>query len=102
MATVYDIGDLVRVSGAFVNTAEVATDPTALKLAIRTPSGVETVLVSGVDAAIVHDGTGAYHYDLPITESGSWHYRWIATGAVTAAEEGTIKVRASQFTTPLP
>jgi hypothetical protein len=100
--TTYDIGDQVRISGSFTNLAGTATDPTALKIAIRTPNGAETVSTYGSDVAVVKDATGEYHFDVLLTEGGPWYYRWRATGAVTAAEEGFVKVRESEFTNPLP
>jgi hypothetical protein len=98
----YDIGDLVRIGGSFQDAlTKLATDPTTLKLAIKNPAGVETVYVLGDDAAIVRDGTGEFHFDLLLTASETWHYRWRAAGAVTAAEEGFIVVSESAFLNPM-
>jgi hypothetical protein len=99
---VYDIGDAVRVSGAFADASGVATDPTTLTLIVLEPSATETPYVYGEDAEVVRDSAGAFHFDLTLTAAGTWLYRWVATGAVTAAVEGFVKVRQSQFAAPLP
>lgn len=88
-----DIGDLVQLSAAFVNAAGAATDPTAVTLAIRDPTGA---LVTPAPTP-VHGATGAYTYDLAITASGVWRYRFAGTGAVVAAEEAKVFARASAF-----
>ena len=97
MATsVYDIGDLVRCTVVFA-VAGVGTNPTAITFTHLSPDGTATVLVSGVDAALVDDaGDGNYHVDLAPTISGTWHYEWKGTGAVVSAAEGTFFVRESR------
>lgn len=94
MATIAcDVGDLVRLSAAFTDSAGVAADPTAVTLRLIDPTGVE------VDPAPTptHDGTGAYHYDLAIDAAGIWVYRYAGTGAVVAAEEAKVFARSSAF-----
>lgn len=87
-----DIGDLVELSAAFTNLAGVATDPTAVTLQVKDPTGAT---VAGTTPT--HGATGAYTYDLAITASGVWKYRFAGTGAVVAAEEAKVFVRPSSF-----
>lgn len=94
---VYDIGDLVRVSGAFTNAAGTATDPTAVSLKVIAPDGTQTTYVYGTDAEVVKDSTGNYHADLSVSAAGDWHYQWIGTGAVQAAQGGQFVVQPTAF-----
>jgi len=98
----YDIGDAVRISASFTDIDGVAANPTVLKLVIRDPGGTETPYRAGEDAELVNDGPGEYHFDLTLTAEGPWYYRWRATGAVTAADEGFVKAKRTEFSNPLP
>jgi hypothetical protein len=89
---VYDIGDLARLSVAFTDTAGNSADPSSVSLTIQAPDNTQST------PAPVHDGTGVWHYDLPITQSGVWFYRYTGTGLVTAVEEGYITVRPTLLT----
>lgn len=97
MATVAaNIGQTVELSAAFTNLAGVPKDPTAVTLQIKDPTG--TVVTPAPTPT--HDGaadSGLYHYDLPITASGVWRYRFAGTGAVVAAEEAKVFARSSSF-----
>ncbi len=93
MANVFDIGDLVRVSAAFTDSAGMAIDPTAVYVKYRTPAGTTTTLTYGVDAALVRDSAGNYHADISATDDGDWHYRWYSTGSGQASEEHWFRVR---------
>jgi hypothetical protein len=92
MASSYDLGDLVRVSGAFTNSAGTAQDPTVVKASVRTPAGVVTTYTYGVDAGLVKDSTGNYHLDVSAAEIGWYYYRWFSTGTGQAADEGWFEV----------
>lgn len=93
MANVFDIGDLVRASAAFTDSAGTAIDPTAVYLKYVTPAGVTTTLTYGVDVALVRDSAGNYHADISATDDGDWHYRWYSTGSGQASEEHWFRVR---------
>lgn len=99
---IYDIGDKTRLSVTFLNIAGAVADPTTVTLKLRTPApaSVESSHVYGVDIAVVRESTGIYHYDLSLPTSGVWWYRWDATGAVEAADEQFLTVRASRFVSP--
>ena len=95
MANTYDVGDLPHVSAVFTTPAGVATDPTAVLLEYKTPSGVTTTLTYGVGTTIVKDSVGHYHADLSATEAGTWRYRWYSTGTGQAAEPSWFVVLAN-------
>lgn len=90
----YDVGDRVRLSAEFtVSGAD--TDPTAVTLQIKDPSGTVTTLTYGTDAALKRDSEGKFYYDLDITMHGTWVYRFAGTETAAAAEERVLYVRAS-------
>jgi hypothetical protein len=94
---VYDVGDVVRCPGQFLNASLVATDPNTVTFNSITPSGVITTSVYPTDAALVKDSTGNYHVDVSVTEPGEWHYQWVGEGAVQAAEPGQFFAQGGPF-----
>lgn len=97
MANIYDIGDLVRVTGTFTNAAGTAIDPTTVKAQIMDPSGNVSTLVYGTDVAVVRDSAGVYHTDISIDEAGHWQVRWYATGTGQSAGESYFQVLRSRL-----
>ena len=93
---VYDVGDVVRVSGAFTDADDVAADPSGVQFAYEGPDGVAETLVYGTDAELVKASTGNYYVDLTPTTAGDWHYRWIGTGTGAGAQLGQFSVRPNQ------
>jgi hypothetical protein len=93
----YELGDLVRCSGAFTNAAGTAIDPASVLFSYRRGTGTVTILTYGVDVALVKDSTGNYHVDIDANAVGLWHYRFHSTGSGQAADEHTFKVRSSNF-----
>jgi hypothetical protein len=91
------IGSKPRLIGRFKRD-NVLTDPDTVTLKIKAPSGAETTYAYPADVA--KQATGVYYYDLPITESGIWYWRWIGTGAVADANEGEFPVEESSFQNP--
>lgn len=96
MANTYDVGDLIRVSAAFTS-AGAAIDPTAVTAKVKSPAGLTTTLVYGVDAGLIKDSVGNYHVDVSATEAGTYVYRFAATGTAQSASESFFRVRASAF-----
>lgn len=92
----YYINDVVRVKATF-QAAGVNTDPTAITLEYKKPSGVRTILTYGTDAALVKTATGLYQVDLTIDAQGHWHVKWKGTGAVIAAVEDEFNVVRTEF-----
>ena len=93
----YDVGDVVRCSGAFANSAGAAVDPTAVLCKVRKPDGTITTLTYGVDGALVKAAVGSYYTDVNATEAGIWAYRFYSTGTGQAAGETSFRVRESSF-----
>jgi hypothetical protein len=97
MAAAYDIGDLVRIATDPVfSVGGTATDPTAVSLQVRTPTGVVTEYTYAL-GQVTKAATGSYYADVSATADGVWYWRWEGTGAAMAAAEGCFVVRASVF-----
>ena len=94
---VYNQGDMVRVTAAFVDDDGDAADPTTVTARHKDPSGNVATLVYGSDAALIRDSAGVFHVDIAADEGGFWWYGWYGAGAVVAADENTFFVKASQF-----
>lgn len=89
--SVFDVGDLVRVSGPFT-VGGVATDPTTVSLAVKDPSG-NVATYTYAAGEIIRDSQGNYHKDVSADEAGIWSWYWAGTGAVETAGEGYFEVR---------
>jgi hypothetical protein len=100
MLNEYDVGDAVRFSANFKNSAGADADPTTVVFKIKDPSGTigsYTYSGTGTNTILEKDSIGDYHLDFTLDESGVWHYRWYGTGILDVAEEAQIKVRESAF-----
>lgn len=84
----FDVGDQVRIAADFTNLAGIAADPTSVTLTVRSPNQTVTT-VSGV----VNSAVGSYYGDVTLDQVGEWNYRWVGTGALVVAEEGSFYVR---------
>jgi hypothetical protein len=87
----YDVGDLVVLTGSFVNKDAVPTNPTTVVLKVREPDGV-VVTVSAPSTGV----TGVYEGTFPPTKVGTHWYRFLGTGTVSAAGETAFVVRKQQ------
>lgn len=92
---VYDKGDRARISVLF-KADNVAADPTAITVTVKKPKtpGI-TYSFAQNPSVLIQDSAGSYHVDVDLDVAGTWHYRWVATGSVVAAEEGRFFVRNS-------
>lgn len=90
---VYDIGDVVRVTGTFTDASDDPADPSGVQLAYEGPTGTATTLTYGVDAEVVKASTGSYYVEITPDACGDWHYRWTGTGTGAGAQEGQFVVR---------
>ena len=93
----YQKGDLVRCSGAFTNAAGTPTDPTVVKFSFRTPTGLVTTYIYGIDVQLAKDSAGNYHVDVDCSMGGVFYYRFFSTGTGQAADESQFFVSESKF-----
>ena len=89
MTNTYDIGDLVRLDATFTGLDGVPSTPTTTVCTVRRPDGTEETPVPQTASP------GALYALVAATMPGRWHYRWVGTGVVQAAEEGVFVVRQS-------
>lgn len=89
MTTLYDVGDVARLTATFVGDAG-PLNPAAVTLRVKRPSGVTSTV------ATTNPAVGSYQADLLVDEAGVWSYRWQSTGVGAAAEEDTFRVRVQQ------
>jgi uncharacterized protein YfaS (alpha-2-macroglobulin family) len=92
----YQVGNVVRCSGAFTTAAGAAVDPSTITFRARKPDGTVTVYVYGTDAQLVKDSTGNYHVDLTANAAGRWAFRFEGTGSAPSAGERQFSVEASR------
>jgi hypothetical protein len=88
-ATVFfdSASELATLSNTF-SVASVPTDPTTVTLIVTDPLGASTTYVYSL-GEITRSSAGAYTKDIPCSESDTWQYEWIGTGAASDAEVGT-------------
>lgn len=91
MASTYDIGDVVRITSTFAQSA-VAIDPTTVALVLKAPDLTSTTYTYAL-ATVTKDSTGNYHVDIPVLQTGTYRYRWTSTGTGAASEESWFQVR---------
>ena len=91
----FHIGDGIRLSVVFTVCATGAdADPTTVTLIVEDPSGTQTTY-TWAGATVTRDSEGHFHTDIEVDTAGAWHYRWVGTGAVIAAVEGSLYVQES-------
>ena len=96
--SVYDVGDLVRVAGAFADSDDDDIDPIVVTFKFTDPSANTISYTYSTDPELKKESQGHYYVDISIDEAGTWFYRWESTGAVgQAAEENHFVVRESQI-----
>ena len=100
MNPIFDLGELVRVPGIFLNSnGSAVIDPTVVMFDYHAVAlSLTTTYTYGSDAAIVKDSTGRYHVDVNTNEgSGDYFYRFYSTGTGQATGAGEFYVRPRQF-----
>jgi hypothetical protein len=88
----YDIGDLVRITGALEDSEGIDIDPTAMFIQYKKPSGTIVTLQYGIDSSVIKQAVGIYYTNINADEAGHWHYRFYSTGVGQAAETGRFHV----------
>lgn len=96
MTNTYDLGGAVTCEAKFKKTG-VLLDPTTVTFKVKNPLGVETTYVYNTDVQLIKDSTGIYHIDINANLVGTWFYRFESTGTGQAAQEGSFRVRVSNF-----
>lgn len=84
----YDDGQMVRLQSEFKDLEGNYLNPTTVTLRVRNPDTL-TVTTYTYPATVLQLSMGIYYKDIDTTDfvTGPWFYKWIGTGAVTAAKE---------------
>ena len=97
MANSYDKGSTVKIyNDPVFKTSGAATDPTTVTLIVQDPAGTETSYTYAA-GQVTKAATGSYYKEIQLNTSGTWHYRWVGTGACAAVDEGYLYIRDSEF-----
>jgi hypothetical protein len=99
-----DIGDVVRIgnpsvapdAAPFTDQDGATADPTSVELVVVKPDRTSLHYgwpVAGADGLLTRESVGRFYRDVPIDQAVTWRYRLQGTGAVTAAAEGSFRVR---------
>lgn len=91
----YEIDSQINVSGLFMNALTgVYVDPSNITLFLLDPANIVTTIfyTTAPGSPIVKDSQGHYHYTFVPTKSGSWTYKWQATGTFLGTSPDTVIV----------
>ena len=94
----YHVGDLVRLSATFADSEGVPIAPTTVTCLVKLRYAMVPATTTYTHPASITSPTpGVYYVDVVPDAEGIWDYRWVATGTLTAAEEGSFNVPNSEF-----
>jgi hypothetical protein len=79
-----DVGEVTTLVAVFTNEDGTLTSPASVTLTITSPSSAVTTVVT---AGLQNPSTGRYEYDLLVTATGVWTYRFAGSGNGVSAGE---------------
>lgn len=88
----YEVGDRVRITGTFTDTAGSPANPSTVVVYVLKRDGATWTY-----SAPTNPATGTWYADHDVTQEGTYDYRVVGTGSIIAAGEGTFKVEDSYF-----
>jgi hypothetical protein len=91
----HDIGDRRKLSCEIRDEDGQLADPTEVTFTIVAPDGVLTTYTTD-DPQLVRDSVGVYHVYWDCALSGTYRWRYAATGIIGAAQESAFYVRRSK------
>ena len=86
MATTYDVGDLIRITGTWTDSDEAVTDPNVVRGNVEDPSGNTSQLT--MNTGITKSSTGVYYFDVDLNEEGRWKYRLYGLASGNSSSQG--------------
>lgn len=93
---VYTVGTQIRLTATFSDANTTPADPTVVTCEVQCRPDADGTIYS-YPATISKSGTGVYYVDVTPTREAIWDYRWVGTGTVAAAGEGSFDVEDSRF-----
>lgn len=91
MTNIYDVGDVVTITGTFRDAGGNLVDPTTVTASVRDPAGAVTT------PPVSRSSLGVYAFTVEVDANGTWYYRLEGTGTNQSAAEGQFAVRESAF-----
>ncbi len=95
MATNFQLGELVRITGTFTQNSTLV-DPAVVSLIVDVNDTTETVIPS---SAIINPSTGIFYYDHDADTAGLVEYRWKSTNP-QGAQEAWFTIDRSRMASP--
>jgi hypothetical protein len=96
----FQVGQQPVLTATFADVAGGSGVATAVTFMVRNPNGAETT-TSSPNAAISNPSSNVWRYTMPVlTVSGLYTVRAESTAGLTAADETTLFVTPSAFTSP--
>jgi hypothetical protein len=99
----YPFGQGVRLTAQFATFAGVLTNPTTVTFRVANitvnppPDPTAADAVFGVDAAVINDSAGVFHYDFVPAAAGNYVWAAVGTGTVAAVKPKYFRVIPSPF-----
>lgn len=87
----YQIGDLVRLHGNFLDSTSTAADPSSVFFRLVVGSA-DIQYTWPATTAISRSGVGSFHVDFSVESTGEHWYYWRGYGNVQAADYGAFQV----------
>lgn len=87
----YQVGDGFVLTGTFYDIDGALADPTDVVMKVKDPAGTITELTP------TNTSVGVYTGEFEATISGTYYWRIAGTGAVKAADEGSVGIDVSVF-----
>jgi hypothetical protein len=91
----YPLNQPIRVSTTVRDVTGALVDAGTLTLVVKLAAGDGTFTTTGTYASPVHDSTGTYHQDIPVTDLaalGHYQYTWTSTGTGAGVSFGDFDV----------
>lgn len=93
-----DRGDEAKCTITWVDDAGTLTDPTEAEIRVMDPEGtITSYLLSDDDPIVTRVSLGVYRAVFPLTMSGRWRIRWVASGDLIDETEDTFLVKHTSF-----
>jgi hypothetical protein len=99
----YPFGQGVRLTAQFATFAGVLTNPTTVTFRVANitvnppPDPTAADAVFGVDAAVINDSAGVFHYDFVPAAAGNYVWAAVGTGTAAAVKPKYFRVIPSPF-----
>src|SRR5688500_3192531 len=94
MASTYDVGDVVRVTGVFTSTAGTPINPTKVTFAIESSTGISSRTSTMI--SVINPSVGTFYTDIYASVRGVWEYRITSTGTLRTSTQRYFTVRTQR------